>query len=79
MDVVAFAGTPAFTFLLAAGLLSWMMLVKAQSAARRELNHKLAYQLELQLHDKSHLVDMLKSARGGPSSPVGIGGSAFHM
>jgi len=80
MDVVSFAGTPAFTFLLAVGLLSWMFLVKAQSAARRELNHKLAYQLELQLHDKSHLINMLRTARGDvitlPRSKAAVGTSA---
>ena len=64
MDVVSFAGTPAFTFLLAVGLMSWMFIVKAQSAARKELIHKLAYQLELQLHDKTHVINMLKTARG---------------
>lgn len=80
MDVVSFAGTPAFTFLLAVGLLSWMFIVKAQSAARRELNHKLAYQLELQLHDKSHLINLLRTARGDvitlPRKPAAVGTSA---
>ena len=84
MDVVSFTGTPAFTFLLAVGLISWMYIIKAQSAARRELNHKLAYQLELQLHDKTHLVNLLRTSRGDvgnavtstPGSPAAVGTNA---